>query len=48
MKTITEKVVFKVQHNGGKTWFVVDNTGQCWFATDTERKALNRLNKIAG
>lgn len=48
MKTVAEKNGFKVQHNGGKSWFVIDNTGHCWFATNTERKALNQLNKIVG
>ena len=48
MKTVIEKQGFKIQHNGGKTWFVVDNTGHCWYAVDTERKAFNRLNKIIG
>lgn len=46
METITNANGFKLQFNGSKTYFIIDNTNQVWFATDTLRKAKNRLNKI--
>ena len=46
MTTITETKGFKIEFNGGKTYFVTDEHGQVWFSTDTEKKATNKLNKI--
>ena len=46
MKTVIEAKGFKVEFNGSKTWFVTDSNGDAWFATDSEKKAINRFNKI--
>lgn len=46
MKTLIEKAGYKVEYNGSKSWFVCDETGDCLFSTNSERKAINRFNKI--
>lgn len=46
MKTIKEQNGFKIVFNGGHTYMVIDSNGDCWSATDTLRKANNKLNKI--
>ena len=46
MKTIKQENKFRIDFNGGKTYFVNDDNNTCWFATDSLRKAENRLNKI--
>ncbi len=47
MTTITSNKNFKVEFNGSATYFVTDNTGQCWKTFSTERKALNFFNKVS-
>jgi len=34
-----------IKHNGSGTYMVIDNLGDCLFATDTLRKATNFLNR---
>jgi uncharacterized glyoxalase superfamily protein PhnB len=46
VKTIEQTNGFKIEFNGSKTYFVTDEFGAVWFATDTQKKAKNRLNKI--
>ena len=37
---------YRIEFNGGKTYFLTDSADQCLLACDTLRKAKNRLNKI--
>ena len=46
MTTITENKRFKVTFNGSATFFIIDTNGDCWFATDTKRKALIYFKKV--
>lgn len=46
MKTITETNGFKLSFNNSGTYFITDNNNDCWFATNTERKAMNKLRNI--
>lgn len=46
MEVIATKGRFKIEFNGGKTYFVTDEFGICWKAFDTERTAKNYLNKL--
>jgi hypothetical protein len=46
METIKQVNKFRIDFNGGKTYFVNDDNNTCWFATGSLRKAENRLNKI--
>lgn len=36
----------QIQFNGSKTYMVIDSANQCHFATSSERKAKNFLNKL--
>lgn len=47
MTIIAQNTEFKVEFNGSATYMIVDNNGDCWKATDTERKALNYFNKVS-
>lgn len=46
MTTIATKNNIKVEFNGSKTYFV-SNEFECVKYFDTERKAINYMNKIA-
>ncbi len=46
MKIIIEANGFKLTFNNSGTYFITDNNNDCWFATNTERKAINRLKSI--
>ena len=46
MKTLIETNGFKLNFNNLATYFIVDNNNYCWFATNTERKAMNKLKSI--
>ena len=38
---------YKIEKYGDYSdWFVVDNFGICWGHYDTERKAVNAMNRI--
>lgn len=37
---------FKIEYNGGKTWFVTDCDGDVWGSFPTERRARNEFNRI--
>lgn len=46
MRTIKEIKGFKIEFNGGKTYFVTDEHGEVLAITGTLRTATNKLNKI--
>ena len=46
MKTLRNEKGFKLTFNGSNTFMIIDNNGTCWEATNTLRKANNRMNKI--
>lgn len=46
MKTIFKKGDFEVQVNKLSTYFVVDNTGQCWKYFKTEKSAIKFIEKL--
>lgn len=46
MTTLIAHDNFKIQFNGSFTYMIVDNNGDCWGRTDSERKAKNKLRKI--
>jgi len=45
MTTLIETKEFKITFNGSNTYFLTDSADQCLLATDTLRKAKNRLKK---
>lgn len=44
--TTTINTYATIIFNGSKTYMVVDSANQCRFATTSERKAKNFLNKL--
>lgn len=36
---------YKIESNASKTWTVINDNGDCLFATNTERKAKNFLKR---
>jgi len=38
---------FRVEFNGSKTYFVIDNNGDCWKTYATLNGAVRYMNKIA-
>jgi hypothetical protein len=36
----------RIEFNGSKTYMVIDSANQCLFATTSERKAKNFLNRL--
>ena len=44
-KTKTNQINYAIQYNGSSTYMVVNNNGDCLFATDTLRKATNFLKR---
>ena len=45
METIIESNGYKVEYNGGATYFLIDSTGECYGTYGTERKAKNALKR---
>lgn len=37
---------YSITFNGSKTWMIVDEHNVCYGHYDTERKAVNAMNKI--
>ena len=46
METLHTTSDYKITFNGSSTYMVIDNNNDCHFATNTERKAINYLNKL--
>ena len=46
MTTLENNNYATVKFNGSATYSVVDSSGQCLFATSSERKAKNFLKKV--
>lgn len=37
---------FRIEFNGGKTWFVTDSHNDCWGSYSSEQKARNAFAKV--
>ena len=45
MTTLITTTNYRIEFNGSSTYLVIDSAEQCLFATDSLRKAKNRLLK---